>query len=256
MTLSVAAATLVVAAASTADAGTDPTTTTGPPPTSEPVPTSEPTATTASSPTDEPAAPPSDATTTSTTSTTTTTTTRPAQLVIELPRPAARVTPSRGTAAQVTDTLPPPPTTTTLPPEWVLPPNSGAGRRVVYSKSRMRVWTVEADGTVSKTHLVSGRRTWNQPSPGSYQVFSRSRHTCNINNPHICWRFMVRFTKGPGGDNIGFHEIPTNTRTGSKLQSISQLGQALSGGCVRQAPNDAAYMWNWAPIGTPVVVLG
>ena len=246
MTLSVAGTTLVVASATTAGAGTGPTTTTStPPPTSEPAPE-----------TSEPAPPASSSTTTTTTTTVPPTTTEPAPLVIELPPTPARITPSRGTAAQVTDTLPPPPTTTTLPPEWVLPPNSGEGRRVVYSKSRMRVWTVEADGTVSKTHLVSGRRTWNQPSPGSYSVFSRSRHTCNINHPHICWRFMVRFTKGPGGDNIGFHEIPTNTRTGAKLQSISQLGQALSGGCVRQAPNDAAYMWNWAPIGTRVVVLG
>jgi lipoprotein-anchoring transpeptidase ErfK/SrfK len=182
----------------------------------------------------------------------------PAPLVIELPPPPQRVTPTRGEAAQVTDTLPPPPTTTTttLPPDWALPENSGAGRRVVYSKSRMRVWTVEADGSVSKTHLVSGRRTWNQPLPGTYSVFSRSRYTCNINNPYICWQFMVRFTKGPSGDNIGFHEIPTDTRTGYKLQSLSQLGQALSGGCVRQAPADAAFMWDWAPIGTPVVVLG
>jgi lipoprotein-anchoring transpeptidase ErfK/SrfK len=66
---------------------------------------------------------------------------------------------------------------------------------------------------------------------------------------------MVRFAKGPGGDNIGFHEIPTNIRTGVPLQSVSQLGQALSGGCVRQATSDAVYMWNWAPIGTQVVVL-
>ena len=167
------------------------------------------------------------------------------------------MTPDRGTQAQVTDTLPPPPTTTTtVAPSWVLPVNSGSGRRVVYSKSHMRVWTVEADGSVSKTHLVSGRRTWNQPTPGTYSVFSRSQYTCNINNPHICWRYMVRFTKGPEGDNIGFHEIPTDTRTGYKLQSLAQLGQALSGGCVRQAPADAAFMWSWAPVGTPVVVLG
>ncbi len=204
------------------------------------------------------------ASTTSTTTTTTTTTTTappttapPAPLVVELPAQPQRVTPSRGTQAQVTDTLPPPPTTTTtLPPSWVLPANSGEGRRVVYSKSHMRVWAVEADGSVSKTHLVSGRRTWNQPTPGTYNVFSRSQYTCNINNPHICWRFMVRFTKGPGGDNIGFHEIPTDTRTGYKLQSLSQLGQALSAGCVRQAPADAAFIWDWAPVGTRVVVLG
>ena len=194
-------------------------------------------------------------TTTTTTATTTTTTTSP-PFVAELPSQPSRVAPERGEQIQVTDTQPPPPTTTTLPPSWVLPANSGAGRRVVYSKTHMRVWTVEADGTVSKTHLVSGRRTWNQPSPGTYSVFSRSSYTCNLKNPDICWRYMVRFTKGPGGDNIGFHEIPTNNRTGYKLQSVSQLGQALSAGCVRQSTPDAIYMWNWAPVGTKVVVLG
>ena len=43
---------------------------------------------------------------------------------------------------------------------------------------------------------------------------------------------------------------------GARLARGCTSGQALSGGCVRQAPNDAAYMWDWAPIGTPVVVLG
>ena len=131
---------------------------------------------------------------------------------------------------------------------------SGSPGRVLQVQTA-RVWTVEADGVVSKTHLVSGRLTWNQPLPGTYSVFSRSSHTCNIKNPNICWRFMVRFAKGPGGDNIGLHEIPTNTRTGAKVQSESQLGTALSGGCVRQATSDAIYMWGWAPVGTKVVVL-
>ena len=197
-------------------------------------------------------------TTTEAPTTTTTTTTEPApELVVDLPPPPARVTPTRGTQAQITPTLPPPTTTTTTtaPPAWALPANSGSGRRVVYSKSRQRVWTVEANGGVSKTHLVSGRLTWNQPLPGTYSVFSRSSYTCNIKNRDICWRYMVRFAKGPGGDNIGFHEIPTNNRTGRKLQSESQLGTALSGGCVRQRTSDAQYMWAWAPVGTKVVVL-
>lgn len=138
----------------------------------------------------------------------------------------------------------------------MLPANSGSGRRVVYSKPAQRVWTVEANGRVSKTHLVSGRLTWNQPLPGTYSVFSRSGYTCNIKNPSICWRYMVRFAKGGGGDNIGFHEIPTNTKTGAKVQTVSQLGIPLSAGCVRQSTPDAQYMWAWAPVGTKVVVLG
>jgi lipoprotein-anchoring transpeptidase ErfK/SrfK len=185
-----------------------------------------------------------------TTTTTAAPTTTVAPLVIDQPG----MTPRRGTQLQVTATVPPPVTTTTLPPDQ-LPANSGTGRRVVYSKPRQRVWTVEADGTVSKTHLVSGRLTYNQPSPGTYSVFSKSMFTCNIKNPAICWRYMVRFAiGGDEGDNIGFHEIPK--KNGVPVQSVSQLGTPLSGGCVRQATSDAIYMWDWAPVGTRVVVLG
>lgn len=194
---------------------------------------------------------PAPAATTSTTSSTTTstvagtTTTSGPPLVIDVP---AGATPSRGTQKQIGPTLPPPP----KPDDW-LPDNSGEGRRIVYSKTAQRVWLVEADNTVVKTHRVSGRLTWNQPLPGTYAVFSKSSYTCAIKNPNTCWRYMVRFTKGPEGDNIGFHEIPRNN--GVPLQSEAQLGQALSHGCVRQATADALFLWNWTPVGTKVVVL-
>jgi len=91
-----------------------------------------------------------------------------------------------------------------------------------------------------------------QPDPGTYHVYSRSTFTCNIDHPNICMRFMVRFAHGPLGDNIGFHEIPK--RDGVPIESDAQLGQALSGGCVRQATAAAMFMWDFAPIGTTVVV--
>lgn len=164
--------------------------------------------------------------------------------------------PSRGTAQQVTPTLPPPTTTTTEPPVNVIPPNSGEGRRVIYSNSRQRVWAVDERGKLVKTHPVSGKR-WVPPA-GTYSVFSRSLYTASKKNPNIRWMYMVRFTTGPEGDNIGFHEIPTQCDSAGrcwKLQSESQLGQPLSGGCVRQATADAIWMWNFAQIGTKVVVL-
>ncbi len=168
---------------------------------------------------------------------------------------------SRPGSTVQTKTPPPPPTTTTttLPPppptvpSWVLPANSGSGRRAVYSKSRQRVWAVDSDGTVLKTHLVSGKLKWCDPRVGEYRVFSRSRYTNNIQNPAIKWGYMIRFTKGCNGDNIGFHEIPN--KYGVPVQSIWQLGTPLSGGCVRQGYDDAIWMWNWAWIGTKVVVL-
>lgn len=254
-----------VSGAGPVSAGMDPPSTLeGEPDTSVPV-TSEPTST-------EPA---------STTTTTTTTTTVP------LPVPGGAIQPpaggdglpdgARGNPDQATDTFPPPPTTTTtttLPPDPTrLPEETGSGRRVVYSKSRQRVWLIEADESIARTYPVSGRLTWNQPTPNNpantfepamryyadppafYRVTSRSGSTCNIKRPYICWRYMIRFTKGPEGDNIGLHQIPINTRTGAPVQTLAQLGQALSSGCVRQSPEDAAFVWNWAWEHTKVVVV-
>ncbi len=132
-----------------------------------------------------------------------------------------------------------------------LPANSGSGRRIVYSRAEQRVWAVEADGTVVKTHRVSGRSR--EPYGGTYRVYSRSMYTNSLDDPSVKWRYMIRFAYGPKGGRIGFHEIPT--RRGVPLQSERQLGQPLSGGCVRQSTADAQWMWNWAGVGTTVVVL-
>jgi len=171
--------------------------------------------------------------------------------VADAPAPA-----TRGSSIQETPTLPPPPTeapTTTVvaaPPDTGVPFLSGVGRRVVYSKNQMRVWVVDASNVTIRTYRVSGRM--GQPDPGVYHVYSRSAFTCNIDHPNICMRFMVRFAHGPLGDNIGFHEIPK--RDGVPIESDAQLGQALSGGCVRQATADAMFMWDFGVIGTTVVV--
>jgi lipoprotein-anchoring transpeptidase ErfK/SrfK len=151
--------------------------------------------------------------------------------------------PTRGPQVQLT-----PP-----PPSPFDPPNDGgSGRRVVYSKSQQTVWAYDENNTIIKMHRVSGRQDPRDPLPGTYQVWSRSLRTFSINNPSITWNYMVRFAKGDRDGNIGFHDIPY--QYGQPVQTIDQLGQALSGGCVRQAPEDAIWMWNWAQIGTVVIV--
>ena len=127
-----------------------------------------------------------------------------------------------------------------------VPDGSGTGRRVVYSNGQQRVWLVEDDGRVDSTYPVSGRR--GDPNPGTYQVFSRSRHA---RSGSVTMEYMVRFAHTPGLD-IGFHAIPVGRR--GPIQSESELGQYRSHGCVRQSLADAAHLWDWAPIGTPVIV--
>ena len=137
------------------------------------------------------------------------------------------------------------------PPATAVPENSGSGRRIVYSRAQQRIWAVNANGVVENTHRVSGRL--HEPYAGTYYVYSRSQYTYSASDPSVRWRYMVRFAYGPDGGRIGFHEIPN--RNGVPLQSAEQLGLPLSHGCVRQSTADALWIWNWAPIGTKVVVL-
>lgn len=135
-------------------------------------------------------------------------------------------------------------------PQVPAPANSGSGRRVVYSVQQQRVWWVEADERVVRTYLVSGRA--NTPRPGHYRIYSRSRHTTSLNGK-ARMEFMLRFAHGRTAA-IGFHSIPVDSR-GRPLQSDAELGQYRSAGCIRQNYHDAAALWNWAPVGTPVVVV-
>jgi lipoprotein-anchoring transpeptidase ErfK/SrfK len=65
-------------------------------------------------------------------------------------------------------------------------------------------------------------------------------------------RWFVRFAEGPNAA-IGFHSIPL--LDGAPVQTIAQLGIPLSHGCIRQKTADARALWDFAPVGTTVVVV-
>ena len=133
-----------------------------------------------------------------------------------------------------------------------LPPNSGSGKRVVYDRAGQRVWAVDANNRVIRSWLVSGSK-YNNEVPGVHEVYSRSEVSTAWNGraylPH-----MIRWLKTDIG-NIGFHGIPRHVSDGSRYEKDTELGTRLSGGCQRQADLDANFMWDFAQIGTKVVVL-
>jgi hypothetical protein len=131
-----------------------------------------------------------------------------------------------------------------------VPAESGEGRRIVYSNSEQRVWLVEADGSIFDSYLVSGKK--GVPAPGDYAVYSKSE-LASAGHGGITMHNMVRFAHGTNLP-IGFHSIP-NDGNGRPLQTEEQLGEYHSAGCVRQSPGEAAELYEWAQIGTVVVVL-
>ena len=140
-------------------------------------------------------------------------------------------------------------TTTTVPQPPPLPAGSGEGRRVVFSVGGQRMWWVDESGTAIRTSLVSGREA--TPQLGTFQVYSRTEKATGLDGSKM--DHFVRFTKGPNGWAIGFHGIPT--MDGVPVQTEEQLGQPLSHGCIRQSAEDAAFTWEFLPVGATVVVV-
>lgn len=133
-----------------------------------------------------------------------------------------------------------------------LPANSGEGRRLVYERAGQRVWAVDKDGTIIRSWLVSGSQ-YNNELPGTHKVYSKSEVTTAWNGKAFL-KLMVRWLKTDIGA-IGFHQIPVKRSDGSVYQTEEELGTRLSGGCQRQAKEDAEFLWKFAKIGTPVVVI-
>lgn len=133
-----------------------------------------------------------------------------------------------------------------------VPENSGKGRRIVYDRKGQRVWAINKEGQIVRSWLVSGSMYSNE-LPGTHKVYSRSEVSTAWNGKATLKK-MVRWLKTERGA-LGFHEIPIRRSDKKVYQTEEELGLRLSGGCQRQAKLDADFMWKFATVGTPVIVL-
>jgi len=133
-----------------------------------------------------------------------------------------------------------------------LPPSSGDGKRVVYERAGQRVWAVNSDNVVVRSYLVAGSKYSNE-EPGTHKVYSKSEMSTAWNGKAYL-PLMIRYLKTDIGA-IGFHGIPRHVEDNSPYMIEAELGQRLSGGCQRQAIPDARFLWDFAQVGTTVVVI-
>ena len=142
-------------------------------------------------------------------------------------------------------------TTTVLIEAAPVPIKSGTGRRIVYANRQQRVWVINADNKVIRTFPVSGML--GQPGNGTFSVFSKSPTSYSPEFAGVTFRFMTRFAIGRNGGNIGFHEIPV--RNSKPMQTVDELGAFKGSGCLRSSTKDALFIYQWATLGTKVVVV-
>ena len=134
-----------------------------------------------------------------------------------------------------------------------LPANSGSGKRVVYDRAGQRVWAVDKNG---QRHPLVARL--------GQQVQQRdARHPRGVQplrGVDGVERQGVPAADDPlAEDRHRRHRLPRHpdrtSPTARAYQTDAELGTRLSGGCQRQANLDADFMWDFAQIGTKVVVL-
>lgn len=137
-----------------------------------------------------------------------------------------------------------------------LPPNSGQGRRIVWSPSRNRVWAVEVGDVVVRTFAVTDNDELTPP--GTYSVLRRNAmaYTDAQNGNLTLPYFLGFYRRCPTCDYIGLHRIPLDAK-GVPIQSEATLGSPLyaSHGCVRESLADSKFLFDWAPLGTVVMVV-
>lgn len=121
---------------------------------------------------------------------------------------------------------------------------------IVLIRSQQRVRIYNADGMMIRTFLVSTGKIL--PYPGHYRVYSKSPQSKSMNGA-VNMKHMVRFTRASNGTPVGFHSVIY--KSNGTVIDRHKLGQPVSRGCVRSDFPNAAFIYNFAPIGTKVWVV-
>ena len=130
--------------------------------------------------------------------------------------------------------------------------------KVAFAKvvlSEQRAYFYNASKRLIVTLPVS-TGTDDQTPIGVFKVFSKSKLAYFAPVPNERMRYMVRFTKGRGGDNIGFHGIPFRVTKSGETPLYTPLGVAPSShGCIRMHESDARWVYENMALGTRVTVV-
>lgn len=120
---------------------------------------------------------------------------------------------------------------------------------IVLIRNQQRVRIYNGYKMMVRTFLVSTGKY--APVPGAYRVYSKSPQSRSISG-RVSMKHMVRFTRASSGVAIGFHSVIYNN---NGVIDLDKLGQPVSAGCVRSDFTNAAFIYNFAPIGTKVWVV-
>jgi LysM repeat protein len=127
---------------------------------------------------------------------------------------------------------------------------TGGGKRIVVDLSDQRMYVYQ-NGQLLWNWVVSTGRPGQSTVVGSYKVLNR------IPNAYAAtWGLQMPYWLGiywAGSLQNGIHALPIQAN-GQRLWD-GYLGRPVSFGCIILSVDNAARLYNWAPVGTPVDVV-
>lgn len=129
-------------------------------------------------------------------------------------------------------------------------PSTPAKNKSIYvSIGQQRMYVYE-NGVQIRSYVVSTGQRGHETVPGNYRVKTRLAQAWGS-----AWQFWMPSWLGiydVGRYENGIHALPVNT-SGQVLWEGS-LGAPASYGCVVLRGSDAAQLYQWADLGTPVII--
>ena len=132
------------------------------------------------------------------------------------------------------------------------------GKYIEINLAKQMLYAIEGD-TLVGSYLISSGKTW-----GGYATPAGTRYIMNkigmaysrqyaLWMPY--WNGLAKNPDGSGYEGYGIHELPCFNRSCTRREGINHLGTPVSHGCIRLGHNGpAAFIFDWAPIGTPVYI--
>jgi lipoprotein-anchoring transpeptidase ErfK/SrfK len=124
------------------------------------------------------------------------------------------------------------------------------GRYIEINLSRQRMWVYQDKQVIFETPITSGATGAGFPTvQGLFSIYSKATNR-NLNGYAIGYNYNV-FVKYwmPFSGNFGMHDASWRSAFGG-----SDYYYGGSHGCVNMPEHAAAFLYGWAPVGTPVWV--
>jgi hypothetical protein len=140
-------------------------------------------------------------------------------------------------------------------PDSELCPDSG--HAAVIDRTAQRAWLCDAGSAHPRFPITTAL---NQPDPGTYRVYGKSRLTTSTFGGHFSYLDnFVAFARGKfTGARVGFHAVPRRA-DGTPYQPYDTVGTpgwyGDSSGCIRVVPDQSRLIWDHLAIGDVVKVI-